>query len=733
LNPGELFVSESSTEHVFTFDAIAPRQSATDEVAPDPVEAKRLADTLAALRAADQAAYQWNIETDEIIWTENISDILGCPANAVSTAKRFAALLDQDNLSSRYDMVMNSQASDRGDGVLFELEYLFRPAGRKSAESVWVEDIGRWYANQDGRPSRVMGVVRRIDEKHQRDQRLSFLGNHDPLTGLMNRGRLGEALEETILMTQREGTKCSLAIVSINNLHVVNESYGFDVADEVIVAIGRRLKQVMRTGDGLSRYSGSKFGIIFNNCAEEELPVAIERLMSTVRDSVVETTHGPVWVMLSIGAVTIPIHADSANSAMTRAEVALTEASVMPSDSYVIFKPSKSKASEQLLNSRCATEIVRCLKTDGFRLAFQPIYNSKTGQVEHHEALLRMIDENGDVVAAGHLVPIAERLGLIRLIDRAVTQMAIATLHSYPEANLAINISGTTATDRRWYKELLDTIRANGDVAHRLTVEITETVALSDLDATRELVEQLHVAGCSVAIDDFGAGYTSFKNLRDLPVEVIKIDGTFCRNLAVSKENLYFVKSLVDLVHAFGRKVVAEWVATEEDAKLLASIGVDFLQGNYLGAANLTPPWKNADTAEFEIAPQQSPSNTPMEIHTLTVDRHEDEFIKAMERDPPTSAVKNEIVAGTYPEVIARAESAGILALASDLEALAEASQIDLGAIMPKPVEAVVASHVDAGDDDVAKLRETLDLLNSVFRKPKALPASDTFDLQEAV
>jgi diguanylate cyclase (GGDEF)-like protein len=711
-------VLADAVENIFSFDAVKEIADPAQEKTNSSAEINALADTLAALRAADQAAYHWNIETDEITWSENIADILGCPAEAVSTAKRFAALLDQENLSTRYDMVMNSQATDRGQGVAFELEYLFRPAGRKAQENVWVEDMGRWYASSDGRPTRVMGVVRRIDERHNRDQRLSFLGNHDPLTGLMNRGRLAEALEETIVMTQREGSKCSLAIVSINNLHVVNESYGFDVADEVIVAIGRRLKQVMRTGDGLSRYSGSKFGIIFNNCAEDELPIAIERLMSTVRDSVVETTHGPVWVMLSIGAVTIPTHADSANSAMTRAEVALTEASAMPSDTFIIFKPSKSKASEQLLNSRCATEIVRCLKTDGFRLAFQPIVNAKTGVVEHHEALLRMIDETGEVVAAGHLVPIAERLGLIRLIDRAVTQMAIATLHQYPEANLAINISGTTATDRRWYREMLETIRANTSVAGRLTVEITETVALSDLDATRELVEELRNAGCSVAIDDFGAGYTSFKNLRDLPVQVIKIDGTFCRNLAVSKENLYFVKSLVDLVHNFGRKVVAEWVATEEDAKLLASIGVDFLQGNFLGAANLTPPWKTADSSAFDMAPEHSPTNQPMEITTLTVDALEDEFLKSMAQDhPPTSATKNSIVAGTYATEIARAQGAGILELASDLEAIAEASNVDLGAApQTRPTEQNTTAE-DEENFGISKLRETLDLLNAAFGK----------------
>jgi diguanylate cyclase (GGDEF)-like protein len=694
LRCGELVLSKASEENTFEFGPGTQAQpTMIIETAPTP--AKTLENPLRALKAANEAAYHWSVDSDELIWSANVSDILGCPPEAVSTAKRFASLLDPDNLSTRYDMVMNTQALDKGDGIGFQLEYMFRPNGRGNDASFWIEEHGRWFGEGDGRPKHVHGVIRRVDERHDRDQHLTFMGNHDPLTGLMNRGRLGEALEETVIAAQRDGSKCSLAVVSINNLEIVNDSYGFDVADEVIVAVGRRLKQVMRTGDGLARYSGSKFGIIFNNCTEEELPVAIERLMSVIRDSVVETSHGPVWVMLSVGAVTIPTHADSANSAMTRAEVALTEASHMPSDNYVIFKPSKSKANEQLLNSRCATEIVRCLKTDGFRLAFQPIVNAKTGVIEHHEALLRMIDEAGDVVAAGHLVPIAERLGLIRLIDRAVTQMAVATLNTYPEAKLAINISGTTATDKRWHLELIETIKANKQVASRLAIEITETVALSDFEATRSLVEQLLALGCKVAIDDFGAGYTSFKNLRDLPVQVIKIDGTFCRNLAVSQENLYFVKSLVDLVHNFGRKVVAEWVATEEDAELLRHIGVDYLQGNLLGAATLTAPWNSEHSNNFSIGTAHS---EPVTFNTLSIDQIEMPEIETMATAAPSTIVTETSL--REEPVIAAIETVEVPAVTSD-------------------------------DDDVARLRETLDLLNAVFRRnPEPAPESE---LAEAV
>jgi len=251
------------------------------------------------------------------------------------------------------------------------------------------------------------------------------------------------------------------------------------------------------------------------------------------------------------------------------------------------------------LNARCATEIVKCLKEDKFKLGFQPIVSAATRDVVMHEALLRMTDGGGDLIAAAHLIPVAEKLGLVRLIDRAVTQMTISTLHNYPQAHLAMNVSGSTATDPRWFNQLTDIIAANRSVASRLTVEITETVALADLKETFSFVEALRNIGCSVAIDDFGAGFTSFRNLRDLPVNIIKLDGSFCRDLKHNSGNQYLARTLIDLSHKFNLKTIAEWVETRDDADILKEYGIDLMQGNLFGDASLVLPWKRKEDLGF--------------------------------------------------------------------------------------------------------------------------------------
>jgi diguanylate cyclase (GGDEF)-like protein len=592
------------------------------------------ADSRKAMIAAGEAAYHWTISSDTLNWTANASEVLGCATADISSGKHFAGFLDAENATSRFDTVMHTQTRDTGEGVPFQIEYRFRSDGRDSPKSIWVEDQGRWYAGPDGRPHEVFGTIHRIDERHSRDQHLNFLSNCDPLTGMMNRGRMTEALGEAISVAAKERGHCAFAIAAVNNLPIVNEAYGFEVADEVIVALGRRLRQVMRAGDGIARYSGGKFGIILNNCDEEELKAALDRFLAIVRDSVIETQHGPVWAMLSIGALCLPSQAHDANTATARAEEALNEARRSPSDAFVIYKPSTRREDERKLNARCATEIVHCLKADRFKLAFQPIISATTGEIAMHEALLRMSEgEAGELITAGHLVPVSERLGLVRLIDRAVTQMIINTLHSYPDSHLSMNVSATTATDPRWYNQILEMISANAVVAERLTVEITETAVLSDVAAAREFVESLRNVGCGVAIDDFGAGYTSFRNLRDLPVNKVKLDGSFCQNLKGNNENEYIVRSLIDLSGKFKLKTVAEWVENDEDADLLRSWGIDYLQGHFNGEASIVPPWKLSEASTFIITPP----------HSVIIDEleHDDEVVELPE--PATELVLNTI------------------------------------------------------------------------------------------
>lgn len=560
---------------------------------------------LLAIEAAGLAAYRWTIASDDIIWSPHAAEVLGVDTTQVSTGRLFASFLDPDNLTSRFETVMRGGAADGGNGVSFEIEYRFRPAGRGNRASLWLEDKGRWFAGSDGRPAEVLGVVRRIDERQKRDQHLSFLGNCDPLTGMMNRGRLMEALGGAMLTAGREGSSCAFLVAAINNLSVVNEAYGFEVADEVIVNMGQRLQRVVRAGDAVARYSGSKFGIVLNHCSPEELAVAAERFLSVARESVIETGHGPVWALLSIGAVVLPRDAKDPATAIARAEEALSEARKHPADDVVIYKPSEQRQSQRSGNAHNAHEIVRCLKEGRFQLAFQPVVDAATCKPDFHEALLRMRAPDGTTVAAGHLIPIAEKLGLVRLIDREVVHMALGVLARHRDARLSLNMSGATATDPRWYPQIIELLSGHKPLTPRLTVEITETVALGDMRAAARFVSQLKDLGIKVAIDDFGAGFTSFRHLRAIPVDILKLDGSFCEGLSQSPDNQYYVRSLIALARNFGIRTVAEWVETENDATLLKAWGVDMMQGRLFGMADLATPWPEtgADKASPPAAP----------------------------------------------------------------------------------------------------------------------------------
>jgi diguanylate cyclase (GGDEF)-like protein len=567
-----------------------------------------------AVAAAGAALYRWTIADDKLVWSSNAGQVLGCDPALLPTGRKFAEFLDGENITSRYDTVMHSnQRDETGNGIAFEIEYCFRPDGRQKPAALWLEDIGRWFGPDDGRPQVVYGQVRAVDQRHARDQEMNFLSGCDALTGMMNRTRMLEALDEAIANAKAEKTQAAFIILAVKNLDIMNEAYGFEVADEVIVAMAQRLRRVMRMGDAIARYSGSRFGIILNACKPAELLPALERFMHTVRDSVIETKLGPVWALLSIGAVSLPALGDSAAEATARAEEALSKAMRLPTDGHIIYTSSREREAQRMLNARCATEIVNCLRDGLFRLAYQPVRDMHDGGIAFHEALLRMQDSTGTMITAGHLVPIAEHLGLIRLIDRAVVQMALNALAEYPQARLSVNLSATTVNDPRWHAQILEMISDAADLAPRLIIEVTETAALGDIATSRAFLVGLRNLGCGIAIDDFGAGYTSYRNLKELPLTMIKLDGMYCRNLDAGGGNSVYVHSMVELAHAFGLTVVAEWVENNEDAQKLRALGVDMMQGNCIGEPDIAAPWtdgsntnlQKSDSGNLAISPTQ--------------------------------------------------------------------------------------------------------------------------------
>ena len=250
---------------------------------------------------------------------------------------------------------------------------------------------------------------------------------------------------------------------------------------------------------------------------------------------------------------------------------------------------------------RAAERIQAALREDRFVFAYQPIVvaarDGTAGAVSHYECLLRLIDENGQIQAAGAFMPVVEEMGLIRQIDRRVLDMAVGELKRNPTVTLAVNVSAYTAGDRTWLAQIEELLKDRRDLAERLIVEITETVALRDVEESARFVQAVRALGCKVALDDFGAGFTSFRNLRALAVDEVKIDGSYVKNLPDSPDNQVFVRSMVGLARGLKLRTVAECVETEAEARALSAQGVDMFQGYFFGRPNVNPDWRRADPA----------------------------------------------------------------------------------------------------------------------------------------
>ena len=546
------------------------------------------ADILASVGAA---LYHWDIESDALVWSSNVLDVLRVADIAtISTGRRYAQLLDAANVQARFDAVMQTDQRDDGRGVFFQTEYCIRPDSGSGAK-LWIEDSGRWFAGPSGRPARAHGTVRAVTERHDSNSRLSYLAYHDGLTGELNRHQLTVILKKALEEAMRSRSSCGFLLVAIDNLGRINDSYGFDIADEVIGAVAKRIRARMRGKDSLGRYSGTKFGIVLSECTPDDMAIAADRLLAGVRDELVPTAAGPVAVTVTIGGVTAPRHARSVPEVLARAKEALDAAKGKRRGSFFAYRPNLERDALRRDNMRATDEIVAALNERRIFLAYETVVASITRLPAFYECLMRVRRTDGTLLGASEVVPVAERLGLVRLLDHRVLELVVSELASAPALQASVNVSPASTTDPDWWTGLDSLLRTHAGVSERLIVEITESAAIHDVDETRGFVARVKDLGCRIAIDDFGAGYTSFRNLRKLGVDIVKIDGAFVENLIRSEDDRAFVRTLIDLARRLGLATVAEWVQDEHTAKTLEAWGCEYLQGAHVGLASLERPW----------------------------------------------------------------------------------------------------------------------------------------------
>ncbi len=511
------------------------------------------------------------------------------PAASLLSGAEFSKLIEPVR-SVRSDALGHSPAAHGGDGAPYRIEYGVRTS--TSEPVLWIEETGCWFAGADGRPARAQGIVRINNEHHARDEQLVRLSRQDPLTGELNRTHLIAALAEAIEETLRFRTTCAFMLIGIDHLARINDAFGFDVADAVISEVAGRIRSRLRGGDVLGRFSGNKFGLILKNCTVDDMNVAAERFLACIRNEVVPTKSGPVSVTASIGAVSLPRYARSTDEAINRAHETLDTAKRRRAGSFLPWRPNVERDAQRRVNIRVTDEIVTALNERRIAMAFEPVVEARSRDVAFHECLIRMEQHNGQVLLAPDIVPVAERLGLIRLVDHRVLELVVAELAASPNVQLSLNISPDTTMDPDWWASMEALICEHPGVADRLIVEITETVAIQDIDDLRGFVTRLKNFGSRIAIDDFGAGYTSFRNLRKLGVDIVKIDGAFVQNIARSADDRAFVHTLIDLARRLRIKTVAEWVQDEEAASMLRDWGCDYIQGRLIGLASSERSWE---------------------------------------------------------------------------------------------------------------------------------------------
>ncbi|MBV8889860.1 MAG: EAL domain-containing protein [Alphaproteobacteria bacterium] len=548
------------------------------------VEEKTSSRLAAALEAAGDVGCLWQLDDDRIEWSGRFPELGIEPWIELATGRAFASRIHPDDLVQRQLML----AAHFDGEPSFDCEYRLRDA---EGGFVWVQERGRVERDAAGRPCRMLGVIRPIGDRKAHETRLERLANYDELTGHFNKTRLREAVDQIIATNQRSNSPAAFLSIGIDNMTMINDVFGYEAADTVLIEIGRRLDDCLRVSDLIGRLGGDRFGIVLSHCPADHVGAAAEKILSVVSGTPVITERGPVYATVSIGGSAFPDQGTTSFDVITRAEAALAEAKRAGRDCYVHYRMTEEQRQRQRRSLSIGERVQAALRDERVLFAFQPVVCATTGVVDYYECLLRMREEDGRIAAAGEFVPIVEQLGFIRLVDRYVLDKAVQELTEHPEVRLGLNISGLTAADRPWLRSLISQLRNKPEIACRLVVEITETAALYDIEESARFVGTLRQAGCRVALDDFGAGHTSLRHLQSLAVDTVKIDGSFIRNITANPDSQIFLRHLLGLAKGFGFSTVAECVEVAEEAAILRREGIGYLQGYYFGRPTIERPW----------------------------------------------------------------------------------------------------------------------------------------------
>lgn len=514
------------------------------------------------------------------IWmVPEASHLIGLPVNEV-LARSTSVLARPDHFSRHILAVLETR--EVSDSVEIPM-----------ADGRMVTQLNYPVRDAEGRYIGQLWVYEDVTHERQTAQQLAYLAERDSLTGLYNRHRFQQELERMLAECERNATVGALLFFDLDEFKVINDTFGHRAGDALLIRVASEVNALVRRNETLARLGGDEFALLVPNAREQDVIQLAERIVRAVGAIPFRFEGQNLRLTSSLGIALYPMHGTDADTLVAHADAAMYQAKQAGKNTWRIYSAAQDALPAMVHHLTWNDRIDHALAQGLLRLHFQGVYRAGDGGLAHLEALVRMVDEEqpDSLIMPGRFIPVAEKSGRILEIDRWVLAEAIRLLGERPDMPpIAVNISGRSFDDPSLPQFIAEQLHRHGVAARRLMVELTETSAVTDLADAQRFIETLRATGCSICLDDFGSGFSSFAYLKHLPVDTVKIDGMFIRNLPDDRDNQIFVKAITDVARGMGRVTVAEFVEDARCLKLLQTFGVDLVQGYHLDTPRADHP-----------------------------------------------------------------------------------------------------------------------------------------------
>ena len=460
---------------------------------------------------------------------------------------------------------------ERHDGELFSVQY--------SASPILVES---------GSILGVILVIHDVTEARLMEQQISFQATHDALTGLINRTEFEKRLNDAIESAGHAYENHVLCYIDLDQLKIINDTCSRESGDELIREVAALIQGYLRESDVLARLAGDKFGVLLKNCSQDNAVELVEAMLSVIRDLRFSRCNRVFEVTVSIGVTAIDSDVGSAPEVMLEADLACHAAKDAGGNRLHLYHSEDKNLVRRHSEMQWVSKLTEAIESDKLVLYYQdivPVIPDKNAG-HHFEVLVRMLDDSGDIISPDRFLPAAERYNLITSLDRWVVAHSLAwyARHSLTAGTagldtISINLSGASVTDTDFLEYIKNEMKRCEVPPGVICFEITETAAIANIEAAAEFIHELKRLGCRFALDDFGSGLSSFAYLKNLPVDYLKIDGSFVRDMETDAVDCAMVSAIYQLASVLGIKTIAEFVENDNILKKLADIGIDYAQG----------------------------------------------------------------------------------------------------------------------------------------------------------